>query len=126
GFARRGGPRVRDSGRRGRQHPDDRSGFFGVESVICRQAKGRSARRATPASRLRTRSALQPLTCYTPEIASAPVAQMDRATDYESVGQRFESSRAYFNSRNSYPSVTRARGQIGSQTTHTQDLSILS
>ena len=26
----------------------------------------------------------------------APVAQLDRVTDYESVGQRFESSRAYF------------------------------
>src|SRR2546427_2449159 len=29
----------------------------------------------------------------------APVAQMDRATDYESVGQRFESSRAYLSFR---------------------------
>ncbi len=28
--------------------------------------------------------------------ACAPVAQLDRASDYESEGQRFESSRAYF------------------------------
>ena len=37
-----------------------------------------------------------PLTPACAKITSlAPVAQLDRVTDYESVGQRFESSRAY-------------------------------
>src|SRR5437588_12551995 len=33
--------------------------------------------------------------CHNCQVRRAPVAQLDRVSDYESEGQRFESSRAY-------------------------------
>ncbi len=52
-----------------------------------------SLRAATPAS-LNRGSAL----CYHTSATRAPVAQLDRVTDYESGGRRFESCRArHFN-----------------------------
>src|SRR5919108_2240260 len=65
----------------------------GILRGLCRWRGGRVGRRQPPAKRLQGQKLCPGFESL--PLRHAPLAQVDRASDYESEGQRFESSRAH-------------------------------